>query len=120
VLFSDIDLSAEQAHGVDAIIDGQRAERTRAEELRAKLEEARRKEDAKLSAELRTQLRAIRAELKGPHVRVDEMRALLTDEQRPTFDMNRARLAAEGKQSRQAGRGRRATPPEKDAGADAN
>jgi hypothetical protein len=116
VLFTDIELSGEQAREVDAIIDGQRAERTRAEELRAELGEARQKQDAKKSAELRTQLRGIRAKLKGPHARVDEMRALLTDEQRPTFDMNRARLAAEGKQTRQAGRGKRAEPP----GADAN
>jgi hypothetical protein len=38
---------------------------------------------------------------------MEEMRALLSEEQRPIFDMNRARLAAEGKEPRERRRQRR-------------
>jgi hypothetical protein len=119
VLLRDIQLSAEQARGVEAIIEGQRGERKRAEELRAELEAARKLDDDEQLAALRTQLRASRAKLRGPHARIEEMRALLSDEQRPTFDMNRARLAFEGQQSRQTRQRTRATQPGADAGAGA-
>ncbi|TFG93317.1 MAG: hypothetical protein E4H11_08395, partial [Myxococcales bacterium] len=112
-----IQLSAEQQRGVDAIIERQRAARKHADELRAELEAARKRDDTQGLAALRTQLRASRAELKGPHARVEEMRELLTEEQRPTFDMNRARLASEDQSSRQARQGPRAKQPAADAGA---
>jgi hypothetical protein len=38
---------------------------------------------------------------------MEEMRALLTEEQRPIFDMNRARLAAESQQSQKGRRKKR-------------
>ena len=39
---------------------------------------------------------ATQAQIKGPHEIFEEMRTLLTEEQRPTFDMNRARRRARG------------------------
>jgi hypothetical protein len=117
VLFSGLELSEEQARGVDAIIESQLRARKRAEELQAELEAAR--GDAERSAAVRAQLRANRAQIKGPHKRIEEMRKLLSEEQHPTFDMNRARLVAEGQQSRQARQGPRARRPGAGAAADA-
>jgi hypothetical protein len=98
VLFGDIQLSAEQARGVDAIIATQLDARRRSGELRAELRAAQQQADTKRSAAIRAENRAIRARLKGTHECLEEMRALLSEEQRPTFDRNRARLAAEGQQ----------------------
>jgi hypothetical protein len=41
---------------------------------------------------------ALNAQLKSPHETIEDMRALLSKEQHPTFDMNRAHLVAEGQQ----------------------
>ena len=82
--------------------------RKRAEELRTELEAARRQGDQERLARLRAQLRARRKELKSPHAPIEEMRKLLSEAQRRTFDMNRARLIAEGQKARQAQQGVRA------------
>jgi hypothetical protein len=119
VLLRDLELSPEQARGVDAIVESQLRARKRAEELRAELEAVRQRGDTKRSAALRPELRASRAKLKSPHVPIEQMRALLSEEQRPTFDMNRARLASEGQQSRQTRQGTRASQSGADAGAGA-
>jgi hypothetical protein len=111
VLFRDLELSAEQARGVDAIIERQLAARKRARELETELQAARRQGDAERTATLRAELRANRAQIKGPHARIEEMRALLSEEQRPTFDINRARLVAEGQQSRKPRQEQRARRP---------
>jgi hypothetical protein len=107
VLFDDVELSEDQARQVDAIIEGRVAVRRRVRELQADLRVARQQGDAKRSAELQEELRANRAQLKNPHARIEEIRELLTEEQRPTFDMNRARLVAEGQQARKARQGQR-------------
>jgi hypothetical protein len=98
VLFSDIQLRAEQARGVDAIIATQLDGRRRSEELRAELSATQQQADRERSAAIRAENREIRAQLKGRHECIEELRALLSEEQRPTFDRNRARLAAEGQQ----------------------
>ena len=95
VLLSDLALSEDQRVQVDAIIEGQVAARKRAEEIQAELIVARRQDDTRRSAALRTELRTNRAQLKDPFVRIEQIRGLLTEPQRPTFDMNRARLVAE-------------------------
>jgi hypothetical protein len=87
VLFDGIELGAEQSRGVDAIIEAQLKVGRRSEEL-----------------------------CKGPDECMEEMRALLSEEQRPIFDMNRARLAAEDQQPRKQRRQRR---PRADAEAEA-
>ena len=112
VLLSDLVLSEDQALEVDAIIERQIAARKRVGEIQAELRDARRNDDAERTAALQAKLRATRTELRDPAVRIEEMRALLTDEQRPTFDMNRARLVAEIQQAREAQRRRprRAAP----------
>jgi hypothetical protein len=118
VLFADLELSAEQTRGVDALLEGQRAARRRAEELQAELEAARERGDKERVASLRKELRANRSQLRNPYARIEQIRALLSPEQRPTFDMNRARLVAEGQQSRKA---RQAQPAKRPAaGADGN
>jgi hypothetical protein len=99
VLFSDIQLGAEQSRGVNEIITTQLAERRRSGELGAELKAIQQQIDTERSAALRAESRALRARHKGSHECIEEMRALLSEEQRPTFDTNRARLAAEGQQS---------------------
>ncbi len=71
VLFGDIQLSAEQSRGVDEIIEARLAQQESV---------------------------AINAQLRSPHETIEAMRALLSKEQHPTFDMNRAHLVAEGQQ----------------------
>jgi hypothetical protein len=107
VLFGDIQLSAEQARGVDAIIATQLEDRRRSGELRAELAAAQQQADTKRISAIRAENRAIRARLKGTHECLEEMRALLSEEQRPTFDRNRARLAAEGQQPQKKRRQRK-------------
>jgi hypothetical protein len=71
VLFGEIQLSAEQSRGVDEIIEARLAQQESV---------------------------AINAQLESPHETIEEMRALLSKEQHPTFDMNRAHLVAESQQ----------------------
>jgi hypothetical protein len=71
VLFGDIQLSAEQSRGMDEIIEARLAQQEGV---------------------------AINMQLESPHETIEDMRALLSKEQHPTFDMNRAHLVAEGQQ----------------------
>ena len=107
VLLTDLALSEDQRVQVDAIIEAQLVARKRAEEIQAELVDARRQDDARRSAALRTELRANRAQLKDPYLRIEQIRRLLPEQQRPTFDMNRARLVAE-QQEREKRKRRRA------------
>jgi hypothetical protein len=100
VLFEGIELSAEQSRGVDAIIEDQLQHGRRSGELLAERAAARKQGDTERIRAIRVESRALRARRKGPHECMEEMRALLTEEQRPIFDMNRARLAAEGQEPR--------------------
>jgi hypothetical protein len=108
VLFSDIELSAEQLRGVNEIFETQLADLERSGELKAQLKAARQQADAERNAAIRAESRALGARLKDPHECIEAMRALLSEEQRPSFDMNRARLFAEGDQPRKK---RRRTKP---------
>ena len=107
-LFEGIELSAEQSRGVDAIVEAELEYGRRTEKLRAELEAARRQGDRERIRAIDAEKRSHLAQRKGPDRTMEEMRALLTEEQRPTFDMNRARLAAE---SQQASKGRRKEGP---------
>jgi hypothetical protein len=116
VLFTDLELDAEQARGVDAIVESQLRHRARFQELDAEFAAALRRADTERTAALDAELRAINAQLKEHHELFEEMRALLTEEQRPTFDTNRARLVAGSRAARKAQReGRSGERPEPDA-----
>jgi hypothetical protein len=110
VLFDGIELSAEQSRGVDAIIEAELEFGQRHEELQAELETARQQNDKAARRAIRAKKRPHLARRRGPNETMEEMRALLSEEQRPVFDMNRARLAAEDqrlraqKQQRKRGR----------------
>jgi hypothetical protein len=106
VLFDGIELSAEQSRGVDAIVEAELKYGRRTEELRAELEAARRQGDTERIRAIRAERSSLLAQRKGPNETMEEMRALLTEEQRPTFDMNRARLVA-GSQQAQKERSKR-------------
>jgi len=106
VLFEGIDLSAEQSRGVDAIIEAEREYGRRTGELRFQLATAQKQGDAERARAIRQESGPLRARRKGPDECMEEMRAFLSEEQRPIFDMNRARLAAE-KQQPQKGRHKR-------------
>jgi hypothetical protein len=107
VLFDGIELSAEQSRGVDAIIEAELKVGRRSEELRAEAEAARQQGDTERIRAIRAERDSLRASRKGPNESMEEMRALLTEEQRPIFDMNRARLAAESQQAQKGQRKRR-------------
>jgi hypothetical protein len=107
VLFADLDLSAEQTHEVEALIEAQLSSRARYQVRDIELRAARQERDTERSAALRAELRELDAQLKERHELIEAMRALLTEEQRPTFDMNRARLVAEGQKARKGKRSER-------------
>jgi hypothetical protein len=107
VLFDDIELSEEQAGEVDAIIEAQLEDARRSGELRAELAAARKRGDAQRIRAIRAENREVRVRRKGPHESIEKMRALLSEEQHPIFDLNRARLAAEGQEPQQRRRQRR-------------
>jgi hypothetical protein len=73
VLLGDIPLSAEQSRGVDEIIEARLAQQASG---------------------------ATNAQLNSPHETIEDMRAQLSKEQHPTFDMNRAYLVAESQQKK--------------------
>jgi hypothetical protein len=111
VLLADLVLSEDQAGQMDAIIERQVAVRGRARELQSELRVARRQGDTQRGGALQAEIRSNRARIKNPHARIDEMRSLLTEEQRPIFDMNRARLVAEGQEARRARLGKKRKRP---------
>jgi len=95
VLFADIELSAEQAQAVDAIIEAQLNTRALLQQADAELSAANKARDSKRSDAAREEFRALNEQLKEMHEIHEEMRAVLAKEQRPAFDMNRARHVAE-------------------------
>jgi len=107
VLFDGIELSAEQSRGVDALVEAELKYGRRTLELRDELEAARRQGDMERIRAINAERASLRERRKGPNKTMEELRALLTEEQRPIFDLNRARLAAE---SQQAQRGRKRGP----------
>jgi hypothetical protein len=107
VLFDGIELGAEQSRGVDAIIEAQLEVGRRSTELRAEIGTARQQGDTERVHAIGAEGRPLRAQRKTPDECMAEMRALLSEEQRPIFDMNRARLAAEGQQPEKGRRQRR-------------
>jgi hypothetical protein len=107
VLFDGIELSAEQSRGVDAIVEAELKYGKRTEELRAELDAARPQGDKERIRAIRAERSSLLEQRKGPNETMGEMRALLTEEQRPTFDMNRARLAAESQSTQKKQRKRK-------------
>jgi hypothetical protein len=95
VLFTDIEISAEQARGVDAIIDEQLDTRVQLQQSDVQIRAARKSRDPERIEAARSAFVTIRAQLKEPHEIYQALRALLSEAQRPQFDMNRARLIAE-------------------------
>jgi hypothetical protein len=100
VLFDGIELSAEQSRGVDAIIEAELKFGQRYQELQAEFETAQQQADKERLLAIRAEGHPLLARRRGPNECMEEMRALLSEEQRPIFDMNRARLAAEDQQVR--------------------
>ena len=96
-LFTGIDLSADQVRGIDAIIDGQLDRRAQLQQHDAKIQAARKSDNSERDEAARAAFAATHAQIKEPHEVYEEMRSLLSEEQRPTFDMNRARRIARGK-----------------------
>jgi hypothetical protein len=96
VLLADLELSEEQLQRVDALIDEQM--RARADFLvgDAKFKALKRRGTREQLEPIHAELREIKKRVREPHELFEDMRALLREEQRPTFDMNRARLVAEG------------------------
>jgi hypothetical protein len=107
VLVEDLDLSEEQTRQIDAVIERQLGALQRSPELREEIRIAREQADKKRASSLQSMHRANREEIKRPQERIEEMRAILREEQRPGFDMNRARLVAEGQQQQKKMQNRR-------------
>jgi hypothetical protein len=100
VLFDGIELSAEQSRGVDAIIEAELKFGQQYQELQTEFETAQQQDDTERLRAIHAEAPPLLARRKGPNECMEEMRALLSEEQRPIFDMNRARLAAEDQQGR--------------------
>jgi hypothetical protein len=115
VLFDDLALSPEQTRQIDALIETQLAARTRLQQLDTDLAAAQRDADAERADALRAERPAIRARLEGPDEVLQQIRGILTEEQRPNFDMNRARLLAEGQKAMESRQRPRPQPPATDA-----
>jgi hypothetical protein len=107
VLFEGIELSAEQSRAVDAIVEAELNYGKRTEKLRADLDTARRQGDKERIRAISAERSSLLEQRKGPDKTMAEMRALLTEEQRPTFDMNRARLVAESQSTQKKQRKKR-------------
>lgn len=95
VLFSGIELSAEQTRQIDAIIAGELARGAELQQRDAELNAARKARDRSRLRAARRALSESRAKVKETYLVYEELRAQLTREQWPAFDMNRARLVAE-------------------------
>ena len=97
VLFRDIPLSAEEAQAVDAVIARELKMGAELQQRDAELKAARKSRDSARVDAARAALGESRAKLKKTHEIYEELRALLSEEQRPAFDMNRARHVAENR-----------------------
>ena len=113
VLFTDIELSAEQAHAVDAIIEAQLNTRALLQQADAELSAANKAQDSERSDAAREEFRALNEQLKEMHEIHEEMRAVLAKEQRPAFDMNRARHVTEVQRAERIRSEERAKPDKK-------
>lgn len=113
VLFSDIELSAEQLRAVDAIIESQLNTRAQLQQLDTEIRTARKARDAQRIGAAHREFRALKKQLDQPHEIYEKMRAVLAEEQRPAFDMNRARHVAAIKESGRIDPGERAEQAEK-------
>ena len=119
VLFTGVELRADQAKKIDAMIEGQLETRARLQALGAELRAARERQDTERVAALREERPAIQRKLEGPDQILEQIRGLLDEGQRPAYDMNRARLLDEGRKRapRDAGaKPSEAAPPGADAG----
>jgi len=113
LLFADIELSAEQTQAVDAIIEAQLKMRALLQQADAELSAARKARDSERGDAAREKFRALKKQLKEVHEIHEAMRAVLAEEQRPTFDMNRARHVAEMQRAERIRSEERAKSPEK-------
>ena len=95
VLFTDLELDEEQQQEVDDLIEEQLRARSEFLAGDAKFKTARRHDTREEVDAIREELREVKKRLRDRHELFEDMRALLAEEQRPTFDMNRARLIAE-------------------------
>jgi hypothetical protein len=113
LLFADIELSAEQEHAVDAIIEAQLNTRALLQQLDAKINTAHKTRNSERIDAAREEFRAFNEQLKEVHEIYEAMRAVLAEEQRPTFDMSRARHVAEVQRAERIRSEERAKRPEK-------
>ena len=95
-LFSGIKLTPDQSAEITQMIRDQKQNRTNFSKLDVQLAVARSENDIAKARELRGKTKAARESLQSVHVVLDSIRGVLTPEQRPTFDVNRAKLVAEG------------------------
>ncbi len=95
VLFRSIELSEEQGRLVDALIEEQLLARADFLAGDAKLKTFRRRGKRDDIDAVLADLREVKVRLRERHEIFEDMRALLREEQRPRFDMNRAHLVAE-------------------------
>jgi hypothetical protein len=102
VLFKDIPLSPEEAQAIDAVIARELNMGAELQQRDAELKAARKARDSARVDAARTALGESRAQLKKTHEIYEELRALLSEEQRPAFDMNRAHHVAESQAPVQA------------------
>ena len=116
-LLQGLTLTPDQNQKITAIIIAQKEKRTEYSKLDVQLAVARSANDLIRSRELRTQVREAKEKIESLHEVLDSMRGVLTEEQRVTFDVNRAKLIAESQSIREARKKRRAGGKETSKGA---
>ena len=95
-LFTGIELTPDQDKEVTAIIQAQKQSRTEYSKYDIQLAAARAANDLIRARELRQKVKDSRKQVQSLHEVLDSIRQVLTEKQQVTFDVNRAKLIAEG------------------------
>ena len=108
ILLQGLKLTPDQNQKITAIITVQKRRRTEYSKLDVQLAVARSANDLISAQQLRTQVREAKGKIESLHEVLDSLRGVLTEKQRVTFDVNRAKLIAESQSIRQARKKKRA------------
>lgn len=99
-LFQGVDLTPDQDKQVTAIIKAQMKSRTEYSKYDIQLAAARAANDLIRARELRKSVQDARKQVRSLHEVLDSIRLVLTEKQQAVFDVNRAKLIAEGQSVR--------------------
>ena len=108
VLLQGLEVTPDQNQKITAIIIAQKKKRTEYSKLDVQLARARAANDMILTRQLRAEVREAKEKIGSMHEVLESIRGVLTQKQKATFDINRAKLIAEGQSIRDAREKKRA------------